>query len=130
MLWGRDTRYPTSYTFELLKYFARGGDHIVRASSRDKLLAIYAARRADGSLALLIINKSPKATCKAELSIHDFQPGPEATLYSYGIPQDEATRTGIGSPAIATTKLAIPGAKFPAEFPPYSATVIVMSQSK
>ena len=124
---GNDTRYPTFYTFKLLKYFARGSDRIVRATSDNKLLSVYAARRADGTLALLVINKSPGATLKADFSIAGFQPESGAIIYSYGIPQDEAARTGTGSPDIAQTPFTGAAAEFPCEFPPYSATVIVLS---
>jgi hypothetical protein len=124
---GNDTRYPTFYTFKLLKYFARGGDRIVHATSDNKLLSVYAARRADGTLALLVINKSPGATLKADFSTTGFQPEPGAITYSYGIPQDEAARTGTGSPDIAQTSLTGAAAEFPCKFPPYLATVIVLS---
>jgi len=124
---GNDTRYPTFYTFKLLKYFARGGDRIVRATSDDKLLSVYAVRRADGTLALLVINKSPGATLEADFSIAGFQPESGAITYSYGIPQDEAARAGTGSPDIAQATLTGAAADFPCAFPPYSATVIVLS---
>ncbi len=124
---GNDTRYPTFYTFKLLKYFARGGDRIVRAASDHKLLSVYAARRTDGSLSLLVINKSPGATLKAGLSIAGFQPESGGSLYSYGIPQDEAARTGTGSPDIAQAAFAGAAAEFSREFPPYSATVMALA---
>jgi alpha-L-arabinofuranosidase len=124
---GNDTRYPTFYTFKLLKHFARGGDLIVRATSDNKLLSAYAARRADGTLALLVINKSPTATLKADVSLAGFEPESAATIYSYGIPQDEAARTGTGSPDIAQTVFSAAAAEFSCPFAPYSATVIVLS---
>ncbi len=127
MLSGLDTRYPTFYTFKLLKYFARQGDRIVRASSGNKLISTYAALRADGTMSLLIINKSRDATVKADFSIAGFQPATDAIIYSYGIPQDEAARTGTGSPDIAQTNFPGASAKFPRAFPPYSATVMVLS---
>ena len=124
---GNDTRYPTFYTFKLLKYFARGGDRIVRADSDNKLLSAYAARRADGTLALLVINKSPGAEVKADFSLAGFQPESRAIIYSYGIPQDEAARTGTGSPDIAQASFTGAAAKFTREFSPYSASVVVLS---
>jgi hypothetical protein len=124
---GNDTRYPTFYTFKLLKYFARGGDSIVSASSSHKLLSIYAARRTDGTLALLVINKSPKATLQVDLSIAGFQPQSGRLVYSYGIPQDEAGRNGKGSPDIEQTTFAGAAADFSRPFLPYSATVLVLS---
>jgi hypothetical protein len=124
---GNDTRYPTFYTFKLLKYFARAGDRIVRATSDNKLLSAYAARRADGTLSLLIINKSPGATLKANASIAGFQPESDARIYSYGIPQDEAACTGTGSPDIAATPFKGAAAEFSCTFLPYSATVMVLT---
>jgi hypothetical protein len=124
---GADTRYPTFYTFKLLKYFARAGDRIVRATSDNKLLSAYAARRADGTLALLVINKSPGSTLTADVSLAGIQPESAATIYSYGIPQDEAARTGTGSPDIAQTAFKGAAAEFPCTFGPYSATVVVLS---
>ena len=124
---GNDTRYPTFYAFKLLKYFARGGDQIVRATSDNKLLSVYAARRADGRLTLLVINKGPEAALNAVVSITGFQPESDATFYSYGIPQDEAVRTGTGSPEIAQSSFIGAATEFSSRFPPYSVTVIVLS---
>jgi hypothetical protein len=78
-------------------------------------------------MSLLVINKSPAATLKAALSIAGFQPESGATIYSYGIPQDEAARIGAGSQDIAQTASSGAAAEFSREFPPYSATVIVLS---
>jgi hypothetical protein len=122
-------RYPTFYTFKLLKYFARGGDSIVSASSNHKLLSIYAARRTDGTLALLVINKSPKATLQMDLSMAGFQPQSGGFMYSYGIPQDEAARTGTGSPDIAQTTFTNAAAEFPCSLLPYSVSVLVFRPS-
>jgi hypothetical protein len=124
---GNDTRYPTFYTFKLLKYFARAGDRIVRATSDNKSLSAYAARRADGRLSLLIINKSPGRTLKADVSLAGIQPESAATIYSYGIPQDEAAHIGTGSPDIAKAAFKGAAAEFPYTFRPYSATVIVLA---
>jgi alpha-L-arabinofuranosidase len=124
---GNDTRYPTFYTYKLLKYFAHARDQIVLAASDDKLLSAYAARRADGTLALLIINKSASAPLKADVSIEGFQPASSATIYSYGIPQDEAARTGKGSQDIAQTAYSGAAAEFPCTLAPYSTTVMVLS---
>jgi alpha-L-arabinofuranosidase len=127
MMSGNDTRYPTFYTFKLLKYFARGGDRIVRTASDNKLLSVYAAQRADATMSLLVINKSRDVMLKADFSITGFQPESGATVYSYGIPQDEAARTGTGSQDIAQTNFTGAAAEFPCTFPPYSATVIALS---
>jgi alpha-L-arabinofuranosidase len=129
ILSGNRTRYPTFYTAKLLKFFARGGDQIVRAGSDDKNLSAYAARRADGSLTLLVINKSPTNSLTADFSLDNFSPATNATIFSYGIPQDEAARTGTGSPDIAQEQFSGAAANFSRSFAPYSASVILLSPS-
>jgi alpha-N-arabinofuranosidase len=124
---GNDIHYPTFHVFKLLKHFARGGDKIVLATTDNKLLSVYAARRVDEKLALLVINKSPQTVLNVNFSITSFQPQPEATIYSYGIPQDEAARTGTGSEEIAQSTLGSPSRVFACTFQPYSATVMLLS---
>jgi alpha-N-arabinofuranosidase len=124
---GNDTRYPTFHIFKLLNHFARGGDQIVRATSDNPLLSIYAARRVDKTLALLIINKSPQIVMNAKISIASFQPQSQATIYSYGIPQDEAARTGAASEEIAQSTFTTASKEFTSTFPPYSVSVMVLS---
>jgi hypothetical protein len=98
-----------------------------RTTSDHKLLSVYAAQRADGTLALLVINKSPGTTLKTGISIAGLQPESGAITYFYGIPQDEAARTGTSSPDIAQASFKGAATAFPCKFPPYSATVIVLS---
>jgi Ig-like domain-containing protein len=81
--------YPVYYVQKLLTHFARGGDTVVTASSNNALLTPYAVKRQDGSLSLLVINKSPTATLPANFTLTGFTPVANATVYSYGIPQDE-----------------------------------------
>ena len=75
----------------------------------------------------LVINKSAGDRLKASFSIAGFQPEPGAATDSYGIPQDEAALTGTGSPDIAQASFTGAAAEFPCKFPPYSATLIVLS---
>jgi hypothetical protein len=122
-------RYPTFYVAKLLKYFARGGDQYVRATSNYNDLAAYATHRANGNLTLLVINKNPTASFDATIAVAGYTPASTATINSYGIPQDEAARTGVGSADLAQTSLANAGASFTHTFAPYSATVITLSGS-
>jgi hypothetical protein len=129
LLSGPTNRYPTFYAEKLLKKFARGGDRILRANNDNPLLATYAARRANGSLALLVINKNPANSLTADFSLANFSPSTNATVFSYGIPQDEAARTGIGSPDIAQEQFTEAATNFSRVFQPYSVTVILLSPS-
>jgi hypothetical protein len=122
--------YPTFFTSKLLKYFARGGDQIVPATSDSLLLSAYAARRTDGSLTLLFVNKSPTEEARSEVQLGAAAGRRDATVYSYGIPQDEAARTEHGSGDVAQTHLGPVNATFTYVLPPYSATVLVLAPAK
>jgi hypothetical protein len=106
--------YPSFYVSKLLKDFARGGDAVVQATSDNTLLAAYAAKRANNALTLLVINKSPTQTMPAKFWVDGYVPDPQSGIGSYGIPQDEAARTGNA------------GTLFNYSFAPYSATVITL----
>ncbi len=119
--------YPTYYVMELLSHFARGGDAIVPATSDSTLLSIYAAKRADGSLALLVINKSPTVTQTGNFTLTGYPPASNATIYSYGIQQDDAARTGVGSTDVGTATITNATTAFSVAFTPYSAAVLALT---
>ena len=90
--WGT-TNYPVFYAEKLLQYFVRGGDSVVNASSDYLLLSDYAVQRTNGALTLLVINKDVTTNFNAQIVLTNYLVAPEATIQSYGIAQDEATRT-------------------------------------
>jgi hypothetical protein len=119
------TRYPTYYCAELAAKFIRGGDQVVAATSDYALLATYAVRQTNGALNLLVINKSSYTNLTVTFNLANlYVPSPDGTTWSYGIPQDDAARTGMGSPDIAQGSLSGAAASFSDTFAPYSATVI------
>lgn len=117
--------YPTYYVYKLLTHFARGGESVVSATSDYNALGVYATRTAD-SVRVLLINKSPKYALNASVTLDSFRPATQAQVFSYGIPQDEAARTGTGSADVASDSLLIPGKTFTYSTGPYSATVITL----
>ncbi len=124
-----NTLYPTFYTFKLMHDFVQAGDTVLTASSDYSMLPVYAVRRQDGSLTVLAINKDPSNTYTGQVAVADFTPAPDGTVYSYGIPQDDAAETN-GSASlqdIATTSFSGSGTNFNYVFPPYSATVLALS---
>lgn len=126
---GLNTRHPVYYTFKLMQFFAQPGDTVLNASTDYALLATYAARKADGALAVLVINKDRDTTFATQLALTNFVPGTSVLVRSFGITQDEATRTNSivpGAQDIATNNIAIEGANFTTTFPPYSATVLTI----
>jgi alpha-L-arabinofuranosidase len=125
-----NTRYPTFFTFKLMQYFARPGDSVLSATSDLSQLTAYAARKADGALALLVINKDSSSTLNAQITLTNFAPWSTATARSFGIAQDEATRTNSVTPGaqdIATNSFAVAGTNFTATFLPYSLTLITFA---
>ena len=123
---GLGTLYPNYYTGKLMQYFVQPGDTVIAAASDYSLLSTYAVRRLDGLLTILTINKDPVNTLTGQVAVASFTPAPSGTVYSYGIPQDNAAKTGTGSPDVATN-LSVVGTNFNYAFPPYSATVMALS---
>lgn len=123
-----NTRYPTFYMFKLMRFFARAGDTVLDASTDYQLLPTYASRKADGSIAVLVINKDRYTTFNAQLTVTNFVPWTNATARSFGIAQDEATRTNGPAAAqdIGTNTLVAVGTNTLTSFPPYTATLITI----
>lgn len=116
--------YPTFYVDRLLQHFARGGDQFVSSSSDYPLLSVCAAQRTAGGLTLRVVNKSSSNAFNANITVSGAAPGSTGTLYSYGIPQDNAAETGVGSADIATSPITGLSTNFSYNFPAYSANVI------
>lgn len=125
---GSDVPYPTFFAQKLLQSFVRPGDTVLNATSDYLVLSAYASRKADGALALLVINKTPANTLNAQISLTNFAPWAIATVRSYGITQDDATQTN----AVATaqdiyTNVTPAAASFTNAFPPYSLTLLTFA---
>jgi alpha-N-arabinofuranosidase len=116
--------YPTFYVDRLLQHFARGGDQLVNSTSDYALLSVCAAQRTAGGLTLLVVNKSPSNAFSTNITVTGASPGSTGTLYSYGIPQDNAATTGVGSADIASSPITGLSTNFSYNFPAYSANVI------
>jgi alpha-L-arabinofuranosidase len=131
MINGLNTRHPTFYAAKLMQWFARPGEKILNSTSDYNPLSVNAARRANGSVALLVINKSLVTNLNAQISLTGFTPGSVATLRSYGIPNDEAARTNAVASAqdITTNTIANAGTNFGYNFPKMSINVITLVPS-
>ena len=116
--------YPSYYCMKLMQHFARGGDTVVAVTNDYKFIGTYAVRRISGALTLLVVNKSSYASLNATISLAGYEPSKIATVYSYGIPQDKAALTGVGSMDLLQTNFTSAGANFTYTFPPYSAVVL------
>jgi hypothetical protein len=125
---GTSEPYPAYFASKLMSLFTTAGDRVVQAASNYNLLAAYAFKRADGAVALLVINKSPANAFDTRISLVGSAPSSAATVHSYGKAQDDAAHLGAGPgyPDIATTTINNAGANFVFSAPPYSMNVIVL----
>lgn len=122
--------YPTYYVEKLLQHLARGGDKLVSSTSDYPLLSVCAAQRApNGSLTMLVVNKSATNALNANITISGAAPPSNGTLYSYGIPQDNAAQSGVGSADVASSAISGLSSNFTYSFPAYSANVIAFGAS-
>ena len=126
---GKNDLYPTYYIMQLMSGFARGGDKIVSATSDYDLLSVYAAKRSNGKLSVLVINKTPSTSLNANIQLTGFTPTNNAKVSLYGITQDVAAQTGTGNPAPASYSISNAASSFTATFPPYSATIVSLQNA-
>jgi len=121
-------RYPSYFAAELLTHFIRGGDKVVSAVNDLPLVSAYGALRTNGTVALLLINKSPTNYYDAGITLTNWSPGETATVYSYGMPQDDAARNGNNSACDIATNTCNVSANFNYVLAPYSMNVIVFTE--
>jgi len=126
-----NTPYPTFYAEKLLQYFARPSDSVLNADSDNLLLSAYAVHRTNGTLTMLVINKSMTTNLNAQIALTNFVPWSTATIQSYGIPQDQAAEnnTPASLQDIATTNFPAAGTNFSYSFPPLSLTLFTFAPS-
>jgi hypothetical protein len=98
LLLNSNTRYPMFYTDKLMHYFVSPGDTVLNPTSDYLLVGAYGVQRQDGLLNLLIMNKDVTTNFTAQIHLTGFVPGATAMVRSWGIQQDEATRTNNPTP--------------------------------
>ena len=98
MINGPFTPYPTYYAEKMMQYFVRGGDSVLGATSDYLLLSAYAAQRTNGALTMLVINKDTTTNFNAQIVLTNYVPWTNATIQSYGIPQDQAVENNVEPP--------------------------------
>lgn len=82
--WGLLAKYevrPTYYVYQMYKHF---GDELLYASSDDPDVSIYAARRKDGALTLMLVNLGPEEARKP-LRLENVTPAGPADVWLFDI---------------------------------------------
>jgi hypothetical protein len=94
-------------------------------------LGVYAVRsRPARTLSVMLINKYPVGSLNVTVNLSGFRIcAQQAAVFRYGIAQDEAARTGVGSADVAQTTLDVPGSTFTFTPDAYSVTVLKVSKA-
>ncbi|MEU8820132.1 cellulose binding domain-containing protein [Actinoplanes sp. NPDC048796] len=80
-----NTPFAPYYALSLMGEFARSGDQFIGAGTNDELVSAHAVRRANGDLAVLLINKDPSSERTVTLNYHGFTPATGApSVLSFG----------------------------------------------
>ena len=98
-----DTPFPAYYGLELESQFMRPGDTLVSASSSSSLVQSYAAKAADGSLRVLLVNDDPASTYNISLSYKGFTPSPATPSVSTMAPPGSGITTAAQGTASSET---------------------------
>jgi hypothetical protein len=104
-----NTPFAPYHALKLMSSFVHPGDQMVRAATDNALVTAHAARRPNGDLAVLLINKDPDAAHDVALTYRGYTPSAAApTVISYGN-GDTGIHTGDASslPAYSITLLTL-----------------------
>ncbi|WP_328475909.1 cellulose binding domain-containing protein [Actinoplanes sp. NBC_00393] len=109
-----NTPFAPYHALSLLGDFARPGDRFIGAGTDNAQVSAHAVRRANGDVAVLMINKDPEAEQTVALNYHGFTAaGSTPTVATYTNGADEIT-TGPAGTAAAQT------------LPPYSISLLTL----
>ncbi|HEX5199983.1 MAG TPA: cellulose binding domain-containing protein, partial [Actinoplanes sp.] len=107
-----NTPFAPYHALKLMSSFVHPGDQMVRAATDNALITAHAARRPNGDLAVLLINKDPDAAHDVALAYSGYTPSAAApAVLTYG-------NGDTGIHAGSATSL-----------PPYSITLVTMHPS-
>ncbi len=113
---------PLAYALGMIHIFARPNDAVVQSESSSSLLGVHAAKRADGSLALMLINKDPARTVSVKVSLSG------AKIASKGVRFDFGKNTN-GLP-VKGKDLIDAGENFTVDVPPYTITDLLLPKAQ
>ena len=129
MVNGLTNRDPTFYAAKLMQYFAQPGDTVLSSSSDYLLLSAYAARRTNGALSLLVLNKDTTTNFNAQITLAGFQPAPRRRCAPTASRRTKPHAPTHPSKAqdLATNLWAGAGTNFTYSFPPLSLTLFTFA---
>jgi hypothetical protein len=116
-------RGPAFHGLRMAHLLASPGDALIGATSSESVIRAHAAERADGSVALMLVNTQSAATTTVSVAISGVSLESEATRYDY-LPVGSANGT-ISSP----TPLGGAGNQFTLELGPYAVADLILRRA-
>ena len=113
-----NTPFAPYHALTMMSDLTRPGDQLVRAGSDDRLVVAHAARRANGDLAVLLLNEDPDEARTVTLDYVGFTPAAEAPLVSSFTNGAASITRGRNGNATSRT------------LPPYSLTTLVLRPAR
>lgn len=113
-----NTPFPPYYGIRMVHDLARPGDVFVAASSDNPSLAVYADRRRDGDLGVMLINRDPNNPVTVHVSVANSQLAPVGFRYDYR----------PGALSVTSSKLKQLGNSFTVAVPAYTITDILVQE--
>jgi hypothetical protein len=96
-----NTPFAPYFGLAMTSRFVKPGDQLIRAGASDPAVRAHAARRADGDLAVLLVNTDEAASKQVSLSYSGYSPAAGAQVHTFGN-GDTAITTGTGSATSVT----------------------------
>jgi hypothetical protein len=113
-----NTPFAPYYGLSMMNTFVRPGDQFLRAATDQPLVTAHAARRPNGDLAVMLLNKDPENAYPVTIDYAGYQPAAGAPMvYTYGNGDTAITSTRTGTATSQT-------------LPPYSLTVLVLRPAR
>ena len=112
--------FGTQLVFALMNF----NDPLLNSSSTSPALSVHAAKRKDGSIGIMLINKDEKSATTAKITLKGMALGVKGARFDYGKtnPPDGNSIVGRAMDGLGTS--------FSVPMPPYTATVILIPKAQ
>jgi len=117
-----ETPFPPYFGITMVGLLGGTGDTIVPATSTNSKLRVHSVHRADGKLAVMLVNDDPANDVNASVSTTGYSATGPASVSRYV----EGKAIGGGAPYISSSASTISGSTFSLNVPRYSIAVVVL----
>lgn len=115
---------PAYFGAQLVFALMNFNDALLNATSSSPALSVHAAKRADGGIGIILINKDAKSATTVKISVKGVTAAAKGARFDYGTTNPPEGNSLVGK---AMDGL---GASMSVPMPPYTATVILMPKAQ